>query len=86
MKTVASRELRNHTATVLADVAAGAPVAVTVHGEIVAEIHPPQRLRPDYVTRTELVAFLQRRRPDPALSSLLDEISADTTDDLEPLR
>ncbi|KRC55029.1 MULTISPECIES: type II toxin-antitoxin system Phd/YefM family antitoxin [unclassified Nocardioides] len=86
MKTVASRDLRNHTATVLAEVGAGSPVAVTVHGEVVAELHPPSRLRPDYVLRSDLVRFLEQRRADPALADLLEEISGGTTDDLDPLR
>jgi prevent-host-death family protein len=56
MDSVASRDLRNHTADVLRRVAEGG--AVTVHGKVVAEIHPPSDPRPRSWSRAELVRWL----------------------------
>jgi prevent-host-death family protein len=82
MARVASRDLRNHTAGVLARVQAGEMVEVTVHGEVVAEIRPPRRLRPDSFTRDDLVDRLSRAQADPGLRHDLADLAGDTTDDL----
>jgi antitoxin (DNA-binding transcriptional repressor) of toxin-antitoxin stability system len=82
MSKVASRDLRNHTADVLARVQAGEVVQVTVHGEVVAEVHPPRRARPDFFTATELVERLPRAQADPGLRADLAELAGDTTEDL----
>lgn len=58
---VSVRELRNHTARVIAAVDSGVPVVLTVHGRPVADIVPR-------VTRSE-------RRPSDQLLSDLAEIS-----------
>jgi prevent-host-death family protein len=58
---VSVRELRNHTARVIAAVESGEPVVLTVHGRPVADIVPRQR-------RSE-------RRPSAQLLSDLDDIS-----------
>ena len=71
MPTIASRELRNHTATVLDGVARGEVYTVTVHGRPVAE--------------ADLMALLQRQRPDPTLARDMEWISEGTTDDLDDL-
>lgn len=84
MKSVASRELRNHTASVLNDVAGGESVAITVHGNVVAELVPPRDRRPRVIPRHELAAILKAIAPDPALGELLDEL-AGSTDDLDEL-
>lgn len=83
MRSVASRELRNHTGAVLEEVAAGSPVAITVHGEVVAELHPPRNLKPASISRATLGQFLAGLTPDPDLHALLHEISGETTDDLD---
>ncbi|MGH2947255.1 MAG: type II toxin-antitoxin system Phd/YefM family antitoxin [Solirubrobacteraceae bacterium] len=58
---VSVRELRNHTARVIAAIESGEPVALTVHGRPVADIVPRQR-------RSE-------RRPTDRLLADLAEIS-----------
>ena len=59
---VSVRELRNHTARVIAAVESGEPVVLTVHGRPVADITPRQ-------SRSE-------RRPSPQLLADLSEVSA----------
>jgi prevent-host-death family protein len=83
METVASRDLRNHTADVLRRVAAGETVAVTVRGEVVAEIHPPADRRPLSLSREEFLARLVQA--DPGLTDDLQRLAGDTTDDLGPI-
>ena len=58
---VSVRELRNHTARVIAAVESGEPVVLTVHGRPVADIVPRQR-------RSE-------RRPSAQLLDDLDDIT-----------
>ncbi len=85
MKTVASRELRNHTAAVLKEVAGGATIAITVHGEVVAELSPPQRRFPRQLLREDLIAWARRRGADPALADEIERIGSGTTDELDDL-
>jgi len=59
---VSVRELRNHTARVIAAVESGEPIVLTVHGRPVADITPRQ-------SRSE-------RRPSPQLLADLAEVSA----------
>jgi len=59
---VSVRELRNHTARVIAAVESGEPVVLTVHGRPVADITPRH-------SRSE-------RRPSPQLLADLSEVSA----------
>jgi len=82
MTRVASRDLRNHTAEVLARAQAGEVVEVTVHGEVVAEVHPARRTRPDFFTRADLAVRLVGGQADPGLRDDLVELAGDTTDDL----
>lgn len=58
---VSVRELRNHTARVIAAIESGEPVVLTVHGRPVADIVPRQR-------RSE-------RRPSAQLLTDLDDIA-----------
>ncbi|MBA3719089.1 MAG: type II toxin-antitoxin system prevent-host-death family antitoxin [Nocardioidaceae bacterium] len=62
MVDVSVRELRNHTARVIAAVASGEPVVLTVHGRPVADIIP-------HVSRSE-------RRPTAQVIADLAEISS----------
>ena len=55
MGTVASRDLRNRMGEVLARVAAGERVDVTIHGEVVAQLVPPPDRRPAYLSPAEVV-------------------------------
>lgn len=84
MSTVASRDLRNHTADVLRRVAGGDVVAVTVRGEVVAEIGPPRELRRRSLSRRELADLIRNHAAD---AGLRDDLAAldQSTDDLGPV-
>lgn len=84
MSTVASRDLRNHTAEVLRQVADGTRVTVTVNGRPVAEIGPVPTSRPPYLSRADLARLLEVQA-DPGLRDDLERLAGDTTDDLDPL-
>lgn len=83
MVTMASRDLRNHTAKVLAEVAKGGRVTITVHGRPVAEISPARTTRPVSIGRRELLAALVPA--DPELRDDLADLAGETTDDLGPI-
>jgi prevent-host-death family protein len=85
MSTVASRDLRNHTADVLRRVAAGDRVTITLNGAPVAELIPPSTSRRASISREYLVLLLTRHQADAGLRSDLDALTGETTDDLEPL-
>lgn len=86
MASVASRDLRNHTADVLRRVAAGQRITVTVHGAPVAELIPVAHGRRRTMSRRELMSFVEAgRQADPGLTNVLEELAGDTTDDLDPL-
>jgi len=86
MSEVATRELRNRTADVLARVSAGETVTITSRGRPVAELTPvrPTRRRP--ITRTDLAQRLRRVQADSGLRDDLAELAGDTTDELGPIR
>ena len=79
MASVPSRDLRNHTAEVLARVAAGERLVVTVRGEAVAELTPPPDRRPAFLSRAELLRIPQT---DPGLRETLRELDELLDDDL----
>lgn len=83
MSTVASRDLRNHTAEVLRQVSDGTRVTITVNGRPVAEIGPVRTLRPQYFTKSQLLELITRRQADATLSRELEVLAGDTTDDLD---
>lgn len=83
MASVASRELRNHTADVLRRVSEGTRVTVTVNGTPVAEIAPVRATRSQYLTRSDLVDIVSRRQADAGLTGDLDVLAGATTDDLD---
>jgi prevent-host-death family protein len=82
MTSVASRDLRNHTADVLRRVAAGERVTVTVRGDVVAEIIPPQHRRPRFLRPHEVAALPMA---DAALRAELAALGDESTDELGPL-
>lgn len=86
MSTIASRDLRNHTASVLKQVAEGTDVTITVHGEPVAVITRPRHVRRNGVPKHELVAMLVEQSPDSSLAEDLAWITGGTTDELDPIR
>ncbi len=82
MSDVASRELRNHTRSLLDRVAAGETITITVDGRPVARLEPVDR-RPRWLRSDELVRGLVQA--DPGLTEELRAIAGDSTDDA-PLR
>ncbi len=85
MSTVASRDLRNHTADVLRTVSAGSPVTITVNGVAVAEIVPVRTTRKAYLTKADLIEVVSHRQSDPDLTADLARLAGETTDGLDPL-
>lgn len=83
MTTVASRDLRNHTAEVLRQVSDGTRVTITVNGKPVAEIGPVRATRSQFFSRSELIGLLTHHQADPGLTQDLETLAGDTTDDLD---
>jgi prevent-host-death family protein len=83
MSTVASRDLRNHTADVLRQVSGGTTVTITVNGTPVAEISPVRSSRKQFLSRSDLVEILTERQADPGLRDALAVLAGETTDDLD---
>lgn len=86
MSVVASRDLRNHTAEVLRQVAQGEQITVTVNGTPVAEISPVRARRRMSLSRGELIAVLERSQADPGLRADLRRLAGESTEDLGPIR
>lgn len=84
MSTVASRDLRNHTADVLKQVAGGTRVTVTVNGTPVAEIGPPPATRRQFLSKAEFAELIVHQA-DAALTDDLEKLAGETTADLDPL-
>jgi len=83
MASVASRELRNQTRSLLDRVEAGEAITVTVDGKAVALLGPlPRRTR--WVTRSSFLRLISANQADPALREDLDRLAPDTTDDIVP--
>ena len=86
MATVASRELRNHTADVLRQVSEGTHVIVTVNGTPVAEINPVRTAKRASMSKRDLAALLVHHQADAGLRDDLAVLAGDTTDDLGPIQ
>jgi prevent-host-death family protein len=81
MTSVASRELRNHTRSLLDRVAAGEEVTITVDGRPVAVLAPvAQRTR--WMARESFVRAIVGHQADSELRRELATLAPDTTDDL----
>ncbi len=63
MKTIAQRELRNHSGEILRQAEAGQQFAITVDGRPVAVLSPYQKRQ--WVPRTEVLRVLRSQGPDP---------------------
>jgi prevent-host-death family protein len=85
MSTIASRDLRNHTADVLRQVSGGTSVTITVNGQPVAEIRPVRSARRQFLSKADLIEIMTARQADPGLRDDLATLAGDTTDDLDPL-
>lgn len=79
---VGVRELRNHTAAVVAAVEAGERVTLTVRGAPVADIVPHGR-RSRWLDGGMLEAELATSAADPGLSAELDEIAGQRLDEID---
>lgn len=77
--TIASRDLRNHTADVLRQVAEGTPVTITVHGNPVAEISPVHSTRTQFLSESDLIEIITRRQSDCGLRDELELLAGDFT-------
>ena len=84
MTRVASRELRNDTASVLRRAASGEPIEITVNGEAVARLSPLVRERSPWFSRSEFLSRLPRIQADPGLRDDLAALDADT-EELGPI-
>lgn len=83
MAEVASRELRNETASVLRRASAGEDITITVNGKPVALLtalpqHPGRWLR-----RDELLRRVSNAQADPGLRADLLALAGDNTDDTD---
>ena len=85
MVVVASRDLRNHTADVLRQVADGVPVTITVNGVPVADVTAHRSGRRASLGRDELLALVRHRQADAGLRADLRELAGDDTESLGPL-
>lgn len=85
MDTVASRELRNHTADLLNRVAKGDSLVVTVNGSPAAILSPVPDGRRPYLTRSQATELLTRHQSDAGLADVLAELAGETSDDLGPV-
>jgi len=84
MASVASRELRNSTRSLLDRVAAGERLTITVDGRAVAVLGPVDR-RPTWMGRDEFVASVLAAQADAALAEDLRQLAGEMTDEI-PLR
>ncbi len=78
---VGVRELRNHTADVIAAVESGERVTLTVRGDPVADIVPHGR-RTRWLDGGRLGSELTERAADPALADDLAALAGQTIDEL----
>jgi len=78
---VGVRELRNHTADVIAAVESGERVTLTVRGDPVADIVPHGR-RTRWLDGGRLASELTERAADPALADDLAALAGQTIDEL----
>lgn len=81
MRSVASRELRNHTRSLLERVEAGEEITITVSGRPVARLSPPEQ-RQRWTRRATFIASLTGAQADPDLRHELRRLAPDSTDDL----
>lgn len=81
MTDVASRELRNQTRSLLDRVEAGERLTITVDGRPVAMLQPIGR-RPQWLPRDAFSRQVLTRQADSGLTSDLEKIAGEMTDDL----
>jgi prevent-host-death family protein len=84
MKTIAQRELRNHSGEVLRQAEAGQHFTITVDGRPVATLGPCQRRQ--WVPKAALLQILRSLPPDPAFFEDLGDMGGAGLGDLEEIR
>ena len=82
MSSVASRELRNSTRSLLDRVARGESLTITVDGRPAALLSPVGR-RPRWLSRREFVPNLAKNQADPGLRDDLADLAGEMTDEVE---
>ena len=82
MTSVASRELRNNTRSLLDRVDAGEVLTITVDGHAVAELRPISR-RQRWMSRDDFVRRILPHQADAALRWERRELAPDMTDELD---
>jgi len=81
MTTVPSRDLRNHSRSLLARVEEGESLTITVDGRPVARLEPVERRR-RWLSRDEFARRILDHQADAALAGDLAALADETTDDL----
>ncbi|MDQ2847342.1 MAG: type II toxin-antitoxin system prevent-host-death family antitoxin [Actinomycetota bacterium] len=84
-RSVAVRELRNHTAEVLRRVRAGDDVTITQNGVPVATLVPVDRLVAPML-KADLIRVLDQSRTDSTFAADIAALTWDSTDDLGPIQ
>jgi prevent-host-death family protein len=77
---LAHRDLRNRSAEILRDVAAGATYEITNHGDVVAVLSPPEPGSSMRIRRPKVrggFSQLKRLRRDTSAQEILDELRGD---------
>ena len=80
MSTVASRELRNSTRSLLDRVESGETLTITVDGRPMAVLAPIGR-RPRWIARGEFASTVLEHQADPGLAEDLRDLAGEMTDE-----
>jgi len=83
MTEVASRELRNETASVLRRASSGEDITITVNGKAVALLTSLPQRSSRWLGRDELLRRIRTAQADPGLRADLMALAGDTTDDAD---
>lgn len=83
---VASRELRNDTASLLRRVEAGEKIVITRRGKPVANLVPHRPATSRWFTPDEVMEVVEHASADPGLREDLDRLVGETTNELGPIR
>ena len=75
MKTIAQRELRNHSGEILRQAESGEQFTITVEGRPVAVLGPYQKRQ--WVPREEFLKILRAQPPDPTFFEDVREMGGD---------
>jgi len=82
MRTIAQRELRNHSGEILREAEAGQQFAITVDGRPVAVLGPYQKRQ--WVPKAEILKILRSQTPDPTFFQDLEGMGGALSDLEDP--